>query len=262
MKKRDIYYVEELYVGRILKIIDGEETISKERVLIYSKDLPEKTPNNLWEKIKLQFGPDNLIRHCFLYPYKEEVIPYDKDKKSTIEKNKCYVVDLEKALGLLDDYFLERGYLYEEDMAYFQNKLNGVTENDNLQLRKNQPEQEKVVFINALALNALQILEKRFSVKKIEFTQLLNYGVQVSAHLTSLGYSVKFEDIKDGLCSLRLSEIYNVTEENGSVIISFNESVDIDRLEIDPHYSSMDALRVLEDIDKGIELQFKHKNDE
>lgn len=258
MTKRNIYYVEELYIGRILKIVDDKETISNEKALIYSKDLPKKSSDNLWKKIKLQFNSDNQTRHYYLYPYKEEITPYDI--KLTIENDKCYVVEFEKALSFLDDYLLERGYLYEEDMAYFQNKLNGVTENDNLLLEESRLKHEKVVYISDLAYNSLQILEKRFSVRKIEFTQLINYGVQVSAYLTSLGYSVKFENFKDGLESLRLNDMFNVIVENGLVMISFNKYIDVNELEINSYYSNFEALRVLKNIDKGIELQFKHKS--
>lgn len=123
MLNRKAYYVEEMFIAKKVVVNNGKKEISTDRKIIHIVWEPKRNFNKL-ERL-VCYLKNELVPKYMIYPEEEEAIISEDMSNDGI-----YLCDCTSAFSELDDYYLSKGVLFDSDMKYFYNKINGVVEYD------------------------------------------------------------------------------------------------------------------------------------
>lgn len=127
--RKKAYYIEELYVADVFTIENGQQISLEGKRIIYTVCEFKKKQMHLFGKIKAYITED-YTRKYYIYPERKEV--FMEPKQEQLKEGSFLAYNIERGMEKLDDYFVTKGILYDEDLAYCYNALNGITELDNL----------------------------------------------------------------------------------------------------------------------------------
>lgn len=125
MNKRSAYFVEEIFIAKLLTIKDGISEMSLDRKVVYTVWEP-KDNSGKFGRLKSYLRNDVVPRYM-IFPDKIEV----KLLEENMTGDGVYITNTESVINEMDEYYLNKGVLFEGDMQYFYNKINGVIEYDN-----------------------------------------------------------------------------------------------------------------------------------